>query len=181
MDDQPHEPIPNGCQLFSYSDNGAEPWAWFLRRKARGALRRLRRLWTAFAAKRGLHQASIGPDIPTTTALTELAAGDAVRVRPLEEIARTLDAQGRCHGCAFLSPMAQYCGRELRVAKRVDRFFDEARWRMLKCRGVVLIDGAYCDGSGHPDTRGCDRMCFFFWRTEWLEKVGQSLNSPSYE
>ncbi|MCY2954889.1 MAG: hypothetical protein NTU53_23405 [Planctomycetota bacterium] len=67
------------------------------------------------------------------------------------------------------------------MAKRVDRFFDEARWRMLKCRGVVLIDGAYCDGSGHPDTRGCDRMCFFFWRTEWLEKVGQSLNSPSYE
>jgi hypothetical protein len=43
---------------------------------------------------------------------------------------------------------------------------------MLKCRNIVLLENVYCDGSGHPDTRGCDRMCFFFWRTEWLERVG---------
>jgi hypothetical protein len=102
----------------------------------------------------------------------ELQPGDRVRVRSLEEIERTLDAKNGCHGCAFLWPMRQYCGQEFRVVKRVERFFDENRWRMLRCKNVVLLDGVYCDGNGgHPDTRGCDRMCFYFWRTEWLERL----------
>jgi hypothetical protein len=94
-----------------------------------------------------------------------------VRVRPWIEIARTLDRHSRCNGCAFLEPMRAFCGREFRVVRCVERFFDEQRWRMLKVRNIVLLDGVHCDGSGHPDTAGCDRMCLYFWRTEWLERA----------
>ena len=100
-----------------------------------------------------------------------MTAGTRVRVRSRGEIERTLDRDGRSNGCAFASGMYECCGREFRVAKHVERFFDEARWRMLRCRGVVLLEGVYCDGSGHPDTIGCDRMCHYFWRSEWLERV----------
>jgi hypothetical protein len=57
------------------------------------------------------------------------------------------------------------------VLKVVERFYDEVQGRMLRCKNVVFLDGVYCDGSGHPDTHGCDRTCFSFWRTEWLEKT----------
>jgi len=104
--------------------------------------------------------------------LAALQAGDRVRVRSLAAIQQTLDACGRCHGCAFLEPMSRACGGEFRVLQVVERFFDEARWRMLRCENVVLLDGLYCDGSGHPDTNGCDRRCSYFWRGEWLERLG---------
>ncbi len=133
----------------------------------------MRRLWrTVFRLSRGGEEPPVISRRGAKNGVTlgePLHEGDIVRVRSLEQIRETLDANGGCHGCAFLEPMARYCGQELRVAKCLQRFFDEKRWRMLKCRNVVLLEGAFCDGSGHPDTLGCDRMCLFFWRIEWLE------------
>jgi len=169
MDNLSDKSLRDGCQLMSNIDCGCEPVSWYLRRRTRNLLRRLRRF---LGIRRDFEQPigppSCGSAVPVAV---ELNTGDRVRVRPLEEIKRTLDTNGACSGCAFLKPMAAYCGRELRVARRMDHFFDERRWRMLKCRNIVLLEGVYCDGSGHPDTRGCERMCFFFWRTEWLEKI----------
>ena len=106
-----------------------------------------------------------------------LAPGDLVRVRPAEYIRNTLNEKRMLRGCSFGAGMYQYCGQEKRVAKVVTRFFDEARGRMLKSRNMVLLDGVYCDGAGYPDTLGCDRMCFYFWRSEWLEKIGEAENA----
>lgn len=158
------------CQLEAFpasEESGApsreEPWAWYVRRRARGALRKLGRLLGRIGAR-----APPPPAAPLEA--PELAAGDLVRVRSAEYIQRSL-TDGRLRGCAFGQGMFQYCGRELRVARVVERFFDEARFRMLKARRMVLLEGVHCDGSNLPDTQGCDRMCFYFWRTEWLEKV----------
>jgi hypothetical protein len=94
-----------------------------------------------------------------------------VRVRSAEYVRSTLDEGGSLKGCGFGLGQYQYCGRELRVLRRVDNFFDEARARMLKGRNLVLLDGVHCDGSSSRWTDGCDRMCYYFWRTEWLEKI----------
>ena len=116
-----------------------------------------------------------GPGPPAASeraaAIDEFQPGDWVRVRTLAEIERTLDAWGCCHHCGFMSSMARWCGQRLRVVRRVDRFFDEARHRMVRCRGVILLEGVYCDGSHHPDLRGCDRQCYCFWRVEWVERA----------
>ncbi len=168
METKTDQPLKTGCQLMTNMACGREPAGWYLRRRSRNLLRKvLRRLGLQL-----IHRPYDPPDDSAAApGPTEINTGDMVRVRPLEEIRQTLDANGACKGCAFLEPMAQYCGRTLRVAKRVDRFFDEREWKMLKCRNVVLLEGVHCDGSGHPDTRGCQRMCFFFWRTEWLERI----------
>lgn len=150
-----------------------EPWSWYFRRRLRGAWRKL----AGRLSRRGGGPAA--PAAPPASAEPPvLSAGDRVRVRSSDEIRRTLDASGSVKGCAFGAGMYQYCGRELRVARVVHHFFDEARFRMLRARSMVLLEGVHCDGSGLPDTRGCDRMCFYFWRTEWLEKLEPPAPPP---
>lgn len=82
-----------------------------------------------------------------------------------------LDKHRKHRRCASGLGMYQQCGKELRVAKVVNLFFDEARWRRLKARNMVLLEGVHCHDSSISETTGCDRMCFYFWRTEWLEKI----------
>ncbi len=142
-----------------------EPWLWRGQRLLRKAFRRLARLLRAAAPSRRAV-------VPAPFAAAPLVAGDRVRVRILEEVRSTLDAESRLHGCSFLPGMTPHCGREYRVLRVVTRFFDEARWRMTKTRNLVLLEGVHCDGSSLPETAHCDRMCFYFWRNEWLEKVG---------
>ena len=96
-------------------------------------------------------------------------AGDLVRVRPEEEIKATLDFWGQLRNCRFMSDMYPYCGTTQRVLKTVERFVDERDNRVKKSRGIVLLDGVYCQGT--PDLGRCDRSCFYFWREEWLEKI----------
>lgn len=186
---------PGGCQLLESSCIGKEPWCRYFRRHAKSsafALRRYRwqlrvhakalalRFWPGLRRFHRPNGDEIGCGVPVVSCLqaapmaTELAAGDTVRVRSREEIDRTLDAKGCRGGCKFLEPMARYCGQEMRVLRRLEHFYDEAKGRLLRCKNVVLLEGAHCDGMGHPDTRGCDRMCYFFWRTEWLERIKKS-------
>ncbi len=158
--------LPLGCQLVQLDAAGSagreEPWTWRLRRHARNLAWRLRTRLT-------------GPDpVPlrrTDLPASDLREGDRVRVRSRAEIAATLDAAGTCSGCWLAPPQYACCGRVFTVARRVERFFDERRWRMLRTRNLVALEGVHCDGQGMPETAGCDRGCFYFWRTEWLERV----------
>jgi len=97
-----------------------------------------------------------------------LKAGDLVRVRSLQEIQATLNPWGELRGCSFMEGMAPFCGTTQRVCKCVERFMDERNYQMRKARGIVLLEGVFCEGT---DALGrCDRSCLFFWREEWLEK-----------
>lgn len=103
-----------------------------------------------------------------------LAPGDRVRVRARAEIDATLDENGTCDGMTFLDVvMEKYCGRTLVVRRRIDRFFDERNWRMLKLKDAVILDGAFCEPpkTAGVDWAGCDRSCFLFWKEAWLERV----------
>jgi len=99
----------------------------------------------------------------------ELQPGDLVRVRSREEIEPMLDADRKFHGCTFLDCMWAYCGTTQKVFKPLHRFLDERDFVFKKVKGVVILDGVFCDGVlvfGQ-----CDRSCFLFWREEWLEKL----------
>ncbi len=146
----------------------SEPWTWRVRARLRGWLEQARRV-AGLAPPRAAHDAR--PAARERFPADDLQPGDLVRVRDAEYIRRTLDQDGKYLGCKFTLGMWDYCGRELRVVRRVNRFFDEAQWRMLHSRNMVLLEGAYCQGAGLEDGP-CERMCFFFWRSEWLEKIG---------
>jgi hypothetical protein len=99
----------------------------------------------------------------------DLQAGNWVRVRSLDEIQGTLNPFMELNGCAFLEDMKQYCGTKQRVFKRMERFLDERDYQVKKAKGIVLLEGVYCQGT--PVFGRCDRACLSFWREEWLEKL----------
>lgn len=103
-----------------------------------------------------------------------LKPGDWVRVKSAAAIRATLDADDRFERLAYMDVvMDRFCGRTLQVRTRVERFFDERTWRMMKLRNVVLLEGAYClpDVDAPVSWAGCQRHCFLFWKEAWLERV----------
>lgn len=104
-----------------------------------------------------------------------LRTGDWVRVRPLEEIEDTLNHWKQVRGCAFMPEMAKYCGTIQRVIKSMKMFVDERDLKIKKSNGIILLEGAKCQGTS--DFGSCDRSCFHFWREEWLEKIDEQSSS----
>lgn len=102
-----------------------------------------------------------------------LKEGERVRVRSWEQIEATLDGDERTGGLAWMALQRQFCGGTYTVARQVERFFDERTRRMLKVKGVVLLEGVHCmpPKGGPEDYAGCQRMCLLFWKEAWLERV----------
>jgi len=107
--------------------------------------------------------------LATRSTITGLKAGDLVQVRSKEEIQATLNYWKQLKGCTFMAEMWPYCGTVQRVLKPMERFVDERDLRAKKCAGIILLEGAMCQGTAGFGR--CDRSCFFFWREEWLEKI----------
>jgi hypothetical protein len=106
-----------------------------------------------------------------------LLVGDLVRIRSLEEIKETLDADGTLDGLPFMDEMAACCGRTARVYRIVDKIYDYGRSRkMRRLDGAVLLVGLRCDGSGHG---GCEAACYLIWKRQWLERVDAGLTFTS--
>jgi hypothetical protein len=105
-----------------------------------------------------------------------LKPGESVRVKTAKEIYATLDTNGRLGGLGIAPEMFQYCGRESRVFKVVEKICLEhtGEVRTIKTPTVIL-EGFICDGSAHG---GCDRSQFFFWREDWLERLPQAESEP---
>ncbi|SYZ71858.1 putative cytoplasmic protein [Candidatus Zixiibacteriota bacterium] len=96
--------------------------------------------------------------------------GETVIIKAVTEIQATLDKDGRCEGLQFMLGMRKYCGQEARVLKKVRTIFDERLWKMVKIRDAYLLEKVTCDGRDVFDGEGCDRTCYFFWKSRWLRK-----------
>ncbi len=100
----------------------------------------------------------------------DLLPGDVVRIRPLQEILATLDAQASLDGMPFQPEMMKFCGREARVFRCLDKIYDYGRTKnMRRLDGCVLLSDLRCDGSAHD---GCEATCYLIWKTEWLQQSG---------
>ena len=97
-----------------------------------------------------------------------------MRVKPLSQIRKTLDAEGKHHHLLFAPSMTEFCGSVMRVQKRVERIILEGSPRQREIKDTVLLEGATCDGVCH---RLCPRQSLLFWRECWLEKVNGSSES----
>jgi hypothetical protein len=154
----------------------ADQLRYFLRE--RGLFFTLRRIMSRLVAetlgllglKKKAEASSPEPEVYPNEVLG-LTGGELVEVRSEEEILKTLDGAAKNRGLVFTPEMREYCGRRLRVFKRVERICLEGspgEIRLLK--NTVILEGAVCNGG----SRRCDRSCFFFWREAWLKRVGES-------
>jgi hypothetical protein len=99
----------------------------------------------------------------------DLRPGELVRVKRLEEIVATLDANNANRGMSFDGEMVRYCGREARVLRRVERIIDEQSGKMLRFKNpCIVLEDVTCVGAYH---RQCPRGIYPYWREIWLERV----------
>ena len=101
--------------------------------------------------------------------------GDLVRIRSLEEISATLDANGCLDGLPFMPEMAKFCGSTGTVYRQVDKVYDYGgRKDLRRMKDAVLITGLRCDGAAHD---GCQARCYLLWKSAWITPVGASARS----
>ncbi len=119
-----------------------------------------------FLASRGISHSRYEKGKPPYEEVLNLQPGDCVRIRPEKDILASLDNCSQNKGLAWMPIMSRYCGKKLKVYKRVDKIVLESTGEIRKLKNTVLLEGAVCDGI-----YGCDRSCFHFWREIWLERV----------
>jgi hypothetical protein len=101
----------------------------------------------------------------------KFAAGEAVKVRPKQEISKSVDSLGKLDGCLMMGQMWEFCGQRFKILKVVDNFFDEYQYRMYKVRSpLYILDGLICNGVVKSFEHKCDRSCYILWHEDWLEK-----------
>lgn len=115
-----------------------------------------------------------GTNLKTPSAILNLRPGELVRVKPLQEIERTLNRRRRNRGLLFDVEEVRYCGNTFRVLARVERIIDEKTGAMLSLpNDCIILEGATCVGdlSVYPNRLFCPRSIYPFWREIWLERL----------
>jgi hypothetical protein len=112
-----------------------------------------------------------GPGEPDTEEPLGLQAGDWVRVKSKEEIARSLDATGKSRGLWFDREMLPHCGGTYRVRRRIDHFIDDRNGRMVRIKHCVTLEGVMCTGDLSPRRWLCPRAVYPYWRERWLSRT----------
>ena len=96
-----------------------------------------------------------------------LQPGDWVRIKPKEEIEKTLDRDNRNRGLLFDGVMSKYCGRKARVRSRVTRIINERTGTMTHLGNeCIMLEDVVCTGDYMQLCRIYD-----YWRENWLERL----------
>jgi hypothetical protein len=132
---------------------------------------KVRALWggTPFPRKTG----SIPHGQSTPVATLDLQPGELVRIKPHDEILKTLDANSRNRGLYFDAEEVPYCGETHRVLRRVDRIVNERTGKMREMKTpCVILDSVFCESRYSECRLFCPRSIYAYWREAWLERVG---------
>jgi hypothetical protein len=99
-----------------------------------------------------------------------LHPGDAVRVKPHEEVLSTLDSNNKHRGMCFTTDDVTHCGRTFPVRSRVSKIVNERTGKMIHLKGNnFILEGAWCQSRYTDRRRLCPRAIYTFFREEWLE------------
>jgi hypothetical protein len=128
----------------------------------------------AFNTVQQLRGGACFPAMPPRAAAAGTAAREAappevgawVTIRPLAQIAATLDANSKMRGLWFDRDMAKFGGQSFRVRGHVSRIIDVKSGRMIAMkRPCIVLDGVDYTGEFQ---HGGEQHEFLYWRSEWL-------------
>ena len=118
-------------------------------------------------------QAYVPDGAKTPTGRLDLSPGDTVRIKPQAEIERTINKASRNRGLLFdCEEMAPYCGRVVKVRKRVTQIIEEHTGKMLHMKEpCIMLEGVVCKSEYAHCRLNCPRAIPSYWREIWLDKV----------
>jgi hypothetical protein len=149
-------------------------FAWWALRVARTRVRGYKlQVWffnTLNHVRGGMLLQSLAGDRAKTPRQTlDLATGDLVQIKSVDEIKETLDAAQKNRGLYFDQEMLPFCGHTFRVKGRVNQIIEEPTGRMMKIPGdCILLEGTACTGKYHMS---CPRAILPYWREIWLRRT----------
>ena len=109
---------------------------------------------------------------PTPAQTLNLKPGEWVRVRPHEEILKTVTVSNRNRGMFWDAELVPYCGGEYKVLKRVDKLIDEKTGTMLEMKTpCIILDSVVCQARYSDCRMLCPKGMYPYWREIWLERV----------
>jgi hypothetical protein len=117
-----------------------------------------------------------GSQTKTPRSELNMQPGEWVRVRSKDEIASTLDKDGKNRGLAFTVEMVPFCDRTFRVLRRLEKMIQESSRTIVHLEDTVILENVTCNGC-HILRGGCPRDNYHFWREAWLERVDSSAES----
>jgi hypothetical protein len=107
----------------------------------------------------------------------DLQPGDIVRVKPKQEIEKTL-TKSKNLGLWFDVEMHRYCGGEFRVAGRVQSMISEENGSMLTLKNpCIMLEGTIGTGEYQGLCPQCDLI---YWREVWLERLSKASDTVSH-
>lgn len=110
---------------------------------------------------------------PTPAANLNLKPGELVRVKPHEEILRTVTYSNLNRGMYWDAELVPYCGGTYRVLNRVNKLIDEKTRKMLEMKTpCIILDSVVCQARYSPCRMLCPKSMYPYWREIWLERVG---------
>ncbi len=105
----------------------------------------------------------------TPQELLDLQPGEMVEVKTKAEILATLDRNERNRGMSFDREMVKFCGRRVRVLRRVEKIINEKTGRMMRMKNdCIVLEGVTCEADYN---RFCPRGIPPYWREIWLKRV----------
>jgi hypothetical protein len=104
-----------------------------------------------------------------------LQPGELVEVRSIESIVETLNESAHNRGLWFSPDMRLLCGRQQRVARRIDKLIVDGTGEMRQLRNTVYLENSLC-GCAHAAFGGCSRSEFVYWREIWLRRPSAPLD-----
>jgi hypothetical protein len=114
----------------------------------------------------------IPPGQATPTQTLNLQPGEVVRVKPHDEILKTLGTDRRNRGMYWDAEMVPYCGGTYRVLKRVTKIIDEKTGKMIEMKTpCIILDSVVCQSRFSECRMFCPRAFYSYWREAWLERV----------
>jgi hypothetical protein len=107
-----------------------------------------------------------------------LGPGQWVRIKPYEEILKTLDCNNKTRGLYFDAEHVPYCDKQFQVRSLVHRIVDERTGYMInfKTPSIILKD-VVCQGSRSDHRMFCPRSIYPYWRAAWVEQIEQGGES----
>jgi hypothetical protein len=109
---------------------------------------------------------------PVPRAQLDLQSGELVRVKPYQEILKTLDSNYRNRGLYFDAEMVPFTERNYEVERRQKQIIDEGTSKMIRFKtDVIILKDVVCEARYSICRRFCPRAIYPYWREIWLERV----------